>query len=298
MIEAFTIDGNGISVKTYREIRKNVAAAFSDTFGDSLATDPGTPDGALIDLLAYALWEIAQGIQTVGSDLDPATAEGVFLDRLAEIAGLSRNTGEPDAELRARMQSATFDGLATFDGMLTYLRQKLDDGGIQLSEDLETHTVGVLVPETDGGFSDDRKDEIAQAIWNCKPAGISTEGKYSGTAKDAAGMAHTVYFGGIAGTSMSLDITIGEYAEEKLPSDWDTLVKDSLVKWAKGEYVPGKDIIIQRLYAPIYAACEGIGNVTVEATFEGTTKMEGIIPVGPGECARLETKDIALRLGA
>lgn len=277
---ATTFDADsGITIKDFTEIRKEIAEKFTKAFDDSLNTASTSPDGMLIDLFAYAAEEAAQTVQAALANIDPATAEGTYLDRIAAIMGLSRNADETDAKLRARMKSATFDGLATFDGMLTYLQHDENVGtDVKIMEDAESRTVTVLVPE-DKATAEKNYDKIAQAIWDCKPAGIKTGGSLSGTATDKAGTAHEVKFGVIADNPLTLAIKITAYPEEALPSDWKTLVKASLVDWAATEYQPGKDIIVQRLYAPIYAACDGIGSISITATFNGETSVDGTIAV-------------------
>lgn len=128
-INAATLDtASGITIKSFREIREALEKDFKGTFGYDLNTSSSSPDGMLIDLFAYAAMEAAQTVQAALANLDVATAEGVFLDRIATIAGIARDPGEPDASLRDRIGTAEFGGMATFDGMLTYLRDKLGGG--------------------------------------------------------------------------------------------------------------------------------------------------------------------------
>lgn len=297
MIEAMTIDGNGISVKSYREIRKEVADEFSSTFGSSLSLDPGTPDGALVDLLAYALSEVAQGAQSASANVDPATATGVFLDRLAEIAGLSRREGESDNDLRLRMKSATFDGLATYDSMLTYLRQKIAptvtlsvNDGPYTADGIPGHSFVVAVP--DGVEATD--DGIAQAIWECKPAGISASGKRSGKATDASGASHEVRFESVASRAFRLRVSISEYDEETLPADYADRIRAALSEWAKGQFTAGKDVIPQRFVGPVFDACGGILSVSVETSADGASWTGEVVRMGAYECASFPEADISV----
>lgn len=233
-INAATLDtASGITIKSFREIREALEKDFKGTFGYDLNTSSSSPDGMLIDLFAYAAMEAAQTVQAALANLDVATAEGVFLDRIATIAGIARDPGEPDASLRDRIGKAEFGGMATFNGMLTYLSDKLG-GGISMKSNEEPeemggipgHSVAVYVPQS--ATSSD--DEIAAAIWHCKPAGIRTHGSSSGKVTDKAGFEHEVKFTIIESLHMTLEVTVKEYDEETLPDDYDAKIKAALVE--------------------------------------------------------------------
>lgn len=295
---------SGISVKSFRETREALASEFKRTFGEALNTASSGPDGMLIDIFAYAAAEAAQTVQAALANLDAATADGVFLDRIAVIAGLPRRDGETDAELRKRIGEAAYSGLATYDGMLTYLGKLV--GNVSLSANDEPyakdgvpgHSVAVLVPDTfshsDADGNDDTDAFLAQAIWRCKPAGIRTHGTVSATATDAAGNPHEVRFERISGKPLSLSVVITEYDEERLPDDYADLIRAALAEWAKGEYSPGKDIIVQRFVGPVFDAAEGVESVRIAATFGGTTRTDGRIPVPAWNYATLAAADIGV----
>lgn len=300
-INAATLDtASGITIKSFREIREALEKDFKGTFGYDLNTSSSSPDGMLIDLFAYAAMEAAQTVQAALANLDVATAEGVFLDRIATIAGIARDPGEPDASLRDRIGKAEFGGMATFDGMLTYLRDKLG-GGISMKSNEEPeemggipgHSVAVYVPQS--ATSSD--DEIAAAIWHCKPAGIRTHGSSSGNVTDKAGFEHEVKFTRIESLHMTLEVTVKEYDEETLPDDYDAKIKAALVEWAKDQYTPGKDIIIQRLASPIYDNVTGILDLQFKATFDGKSATSGRIEVPDSLCASLDEEGITVILG-
>lgn len=300
-INAATLDtASGITIKSFREIREALEKDFKGTFGYDLNTSSSSPDGMLIDLFAYAAMEAAQTVQAALANLDVATAEGVFLDRIATIAGIARDPGEADASLRDRIGKAEFGGMATFDGMLTYLLDKLG-GGISMKSNEEPEEMGgipghsVAVYVNQSVTSSD--DEIAAAIWHCKPAGIRTHGSSSGKVTDKAGFEHEVKFTRIESLPMTLEVTVKEYDEETLPDDYDAKIKAALVEWAKDQYTPGKDIIIQRLASPIYDNVPGILDLQFKATFDGKSATSGRIEVPDSLCASLDEEGITVILG-
>lgn len=300
-INAATLDtASGITIKSFREIREALEKDFNGTFGYDLNTSSSSPDGMLIDLFAYAAMEAAQTVQAALANLDVATAEGVFLDRIATIAGIARDPGETDASLRDRIGKAEFGGMATFDGMLTYLFDKLG-GGISMKSNEEPEEMGgisghsVAVYVNQSVTSSD--DEIAAAIWHCKPAGIRTHGSSSGKVTDKAGFEHEVKFSRIESLPMTLEVTVKEYDEETLPDDYDAKIKAALVEWAKDQYTPGKDIIIQRIASPIYDNVTGILDLQFKATFDGKSATSGRIEVPDSLCASLDEEGITVILG-
>ena len=300
-INAATLDtASGITIKSFREIREALEKDFKGTFGYDLNTSSSSPDGMLIDLFAYAAMEAAQTVQAALANLDVATAEGVFLDRIATIAGIARDPGEPDASLRDRIVKAEFGGMATFDGMLTYLSDKLG-GGISMKSNEEPEEIGgtpghsVAVYVQQSATSSD--DEIAAAIWHCKPAGIRTHGSSSVKVTDKSGFEHEVKFTRIESLPMTLEVTVKEYDEETLPDDYDAKIKAALVEWAKNQYTPGKDIIIQRLSSPIYDNVPGILDLQFKATFDGKIATSGRIEVPDSLCASLDEVGITVILG-
>lgn len=238
------------------------------------------------------------------ANLDAATAEGGFLDRIAVIAGLPRRDGETDAELRKRIGEAAYSGLATYDGMLTYLGKLIGNVSISANDEpyskdgVPGHSVAVLVPDTfshsDAQGNDDTDAFVAQSIWRCKPAGIRTWGTVSATATDAAGNPHEVRFERISGKPLTLAVEITEYDEERLSDDYADRIRAALAEWAKGEYAPGKDIIVQRLVGPVFDAAEGVESVKISAAYDGTTRTDGRIPVPAWEYATLDAANIGV----
>ena len=270
-IEALKVDLTGITVKSFREIRESIASEVTGLF-NGIDLSPSTPDGQLVDLFAYAYMEVVQGIQAIISNIDVNTAQGAWLDKLASIAGVQRN-GMTDEELRKLIKQASFEGLATVPGMLTYLRNALGTVGVSVSEDVDRHEVHVIIydesiPEND----------IADAIFYCKPAGIRTTGSVN--AKTSEG--YEVRFDYLQQGNLSLKVHLTRYDEEVLPDDYEITIRHALVKYVSDNFGNGKDIIVKRLYSPIFGSVDGIENISIEASFEGKTTVDGVIPVYDG----------------
>lgn len=299
MPDSVQIDNNGISVASYRELRASLAEKMQGIFGSSLDLSPSSPDGQLIDLLGYSYDEVKEAIQGAMASLDVDSAEGVFLDNIAHIMGVTRRDGEDDATLRARLQISDTNGRATFDGMLTYLRETLGPlvaivencEPVADSSGVEGHSVAVYIPES---YSEIDDDDIAQAIWNCKPAGIKTSGTSTGTAVDVAGEEHDVKFFRVTlATEFYMRVTITEYTEERLPTDYEYQLKTEIANWAATEYTRGKDIIPQRAIQAVYKV-PGIDTVEIEVSLDGTTWQTSRIPISEAGYAVLPAENITI----
>ena len=299
-VSALTLDGSGISIRSFREIREALVEKFTEIFGKDIDLSPSSPDGQLLDLFAYSYSDVAEAIQGAASALDVSSAEGTFLDSLGCLMGISRRDGESDEVYRSRLLSADQTGLATYDGMLTYLRKKIG-AAVSLSaneepyvdaEGIPGYSVSVYDPDSLESVPD---GDIAQAIWDCKPAGIRTFGSSEGTATDIAGNTHVVKFTRIGSTSAYYArIVIAEYEEETLPQDYADRVAESVAEWALGEFTPGKDIIPQRFVQAVYRV-PGIDTVTVEISADGNTGWTSDrIPVSASKYASFPKENIVV----
>ena len=305
MAVAVSVDENGISVKDYRDVRKDFADRVKSIFGDTIDTTPSSPDGQLIDVFVYAYHDAAEAILGAISNLDVDSAKGSFLDNIGTIMGVDRN-GDSDDVYRSRLVSSETTGYATYDNMLTYLREKIDSGVNMIANDEPTtdqngvpgHHVAVYIPEgfvaKDEDDNDVTDDFVAGHIWKCKAAGIPTYGNKSGTAHDLSGASHTVFYNQVSATSpYYMKITLTEYTEEMLPADYQSQVAHAVAQWASKEYIPGKDIIPKRAIQAIYTI-EGIDDVKVEVSAEGSTWTEDRVPIDAAHYAYIPEGNITV----
>lgn len=304
--ELFKVDDDGgISVASFAEIREALADSIHEIFDrDDLKInlDPSSPDGLELDLFAYAYSELCQNLQRIGTNMNPATSSGIFLDYLASIIVGGRSTGESDESLRNRILSASHYGYATIDGMTTYITSKLGAGVSVISNDsdktdpntgIPARSVGVYLGsalyESLGGSA------VAQAIWDCKPAGIASAGDTSGVAKDSSGMDHVINFYVIDGRQYYLKISVTKYGEESLPADAENKIRDAVASWAAKEYTSGKDFILQRVIVPVFSI-PGIQNVDVEVSADGQNWEKRDIAVSLSEIVSIPAENITVNI--
>ena len=254
---ALTISDSGVSIPTLQEIftalkemHQGVFSTTTDGVSYTLDLDATSPDGMAVALQARQIRRLFEMAQTLAQLVNVNTATGTWLDRLAALKGLTRNDGETDDELRERILSSSTSGLATYDNMLSYLKDKLgnsvqlimndtdetdegDDSDTNIDSRWSTyyprdylppHSFAVFAPCNYMNTGDVTYDEAAQAIWDCKPAGIEPHyhtyyetnhsfgySSAAGTATDAAGNSHSVGFFFLYDIPVTLTVTITSY---------------------------------------------------------------------------------------
>lgn len=91
---------NGVTLPTTKELREEVENGFQNAFrvresDPVLNTDPTSPMGQVVDLMVGELEAKNAEIAFLANQLNPRTAQGVFLDALAALYGLERKVSEP-----------------------------------------------------------------------------------------------------------------------------------------------------------------------------------------------------------
>lgn len=298
MAQFFEFTANGVRFTGFQNIRQALKDAWETTFGVQLDDSPTSPDGHHIDLEAKTINSVLEAVQVVTTMLNRNQAKGVFLDYLASLLGLARNDDETDDELRARMDGADTSGMATYDGMLTYLRDQihssvnlLQNEEPELNEDgIPGHQFRVVIPQAvyDALVEKEESEEIASAdnyiaqkVWNCKPAGIKADGNKTGIGVDIAGLNHDVKFSLPQDVEVEISVTLTLYDEESFPTGGEQAVADAIRGWATGtdgwakaEYIPGKDVIPMRLSTPILTV-PGIESAVIKVRKAGSSTWLG-----------------------
>lgn len=234
-----------------------------------------------------------------------STPSGVTCEVLESNAGGSGRDAETDDEFRARQKKFAGGGLATYDKMYAYMASVIGEGKFSLQVNDEDFTQNGIPPHrfefviVNGVGTN---DELAQAIWNCKPAGIKPYGNNSGEARDCtpAHLKHTMYFSRPVEAKLWIKVTITEYTEESLPTDYVGAISRSIAEWALTEYTPGKDVIPKRLYTPVYAV-PGVLDVDVKVCVSElepspSEYTDEPISIGPQTAAKVQQVTVDLEV--
>ena len=181
---------------------------------------------------------------------------------------------ETDSELRLRRaQSVAAPGSGTVDAIRAAVLAVSgvgacfvleNDGDATDGDGLPPHSFEVVV--LDDGFD---ADDIADEIWEHKPAGIYSNGDTAVNVIDAQGFTQTVRYSEPAEIEIWIRATYTEdtEADPGLPINAVALMEAALL--AAGEALTiGEDVLPAHFYAPIIAACTGIRTLLVEVSLD------------------------------
>ncbi len=225
-----------------------------------------------------------------------STPQGVTCKVTSSNAGGSGRDTETDAEYRARQKKFAGQGMATYDMMYAYMASVVGEGNFSLQVNDEDVTQNSIPPHRfqfvfNNGIAGN--DGLAQAIWNCKPAGIKPYGNVSGEATDAAGLKHTMWFSRPVTKYLWIIVNPVAYTEESLPDNYKQAIINAVTAFASEEYAPGKDVLVKRLYKPILSV-PGIKDAVIKVCVTATdtrpstdSYVETDISIGPQEVATL-----------
>jgi len=234
--------------------------AFGDGEGEVIATEAGP-----VSVLAGTITKIetpVSGWDTVANENDGQTGRAT----------------ETDPELRLRRaESLAVTGAATVEAIRARLRQQIDDvtavtiienrDDVADGEGRPPHSFEAIVQ---GGIEQD----IANLIWEVKPAGIETVGNVTQTVEDSQGTNQTIRFSRPVPVYLWVNVTLTPNGVGDFPTTAEALTKEAVV--SKGsELNVGEKVVYQSLFGPIYRAVEGLEMVSIEV---GTSSDPGTQP--------------------
>lgn len=112
---------------------------------------------------------------------------------------------------------------------------------------------------------DTNEEEIAQLIWETKPAGLSTYGQNSLTITDEEGDEHTVHYTNAEElfAYVKIDYTLLDSGEgEVFPVGGELAIAEAVTTQGLS-YNIGEDLIGKRLYGTVYNTVEGVDDVDI-----------------------------------
>lgn len=167
---------------------------------------------------------------------------------------------ETDEELRRRFfASLRSTGTATLDAIRTRVSE------VELVQNVRVFENKQNVTDSDGRPAKSFEvyvvegvdDNIAQAIWDTKPAGILDFGNDTGVAVDSGGVNHTMYFSRPKDWYIYVRVTYTPYTEETPTNDLEDVIKNSVVEYGRTLNI-GDDVIPNRALAYIYPNTSGV----------------------------------------
>lgn len=198
---------------------------------------------------------------------------------------------ETDAALRSRLKdelarkgSATVDAIrADVLAVSDFVRVYENEGDGVDANGLPGHSFEVLVL---GGTDAD----IADAIFNTKPAGIQAYGSTVVTVTDSQGSGHAIGFTRPDDVEMYVDVTLSYLAGRYLGSD---ALKAVLVDWADANLAPGTDVLVNRLVQVVMDEL-GVVDCTIKLDDAPLPSASVNFPIGVREIARFDVSRITV----
>jgi uncharacterized phage protein gp47/JayE len=227
-------------------------SVVSSTAGDQFETvADATIAGGVASVLAQSV-ETAQ-IAAVAGSITTIETPVVGWDTVTNPAdALVGRLEETDAELRVRRrQSVAFPSQSMVDSIYSAVANVEDVRKVTVLENdtdsvdgngQEPHSVQVVVT---GGTDAD----IAQQIFNEKPAGIEAVGTTTEVVNDSQGLPHDIGLTRPTEVPIYVDLVLVKTAE--YPSNGDDLIRAAIVAYGQTEFDLGDDVIYTRLYTPI-----------------------------------------------
>lgn len=203
---------------------------------------------------------------------------------------------ESDESYRLRIGLRDITGKATVDAIIDSIKGKVAGvSEIKIVENL------LDIPDIDGRpptsfetYVDGGLDqEIANVLWDTKPAGVKTVGNLTIAVTDKQGLPQSVSFSRLDSISVFIRVTFDKYSEELFPSDGVDLIKSITVN-ETNILKSGVDFIPQRLFGPIFSGVSGINTLAVEYSLDGTNYFSTKLSVNSYEVVRTAINKVSV----
>lgn len=182
------------------------------------------------------------------------------------VDGTAGREIESDSELRIRRaQSLNVSGTATVDAIRArLLAQVVDVTAVTIIENrLSTVDDEGRPPHSfEAVVSGGTDEDVANKIWEVKPAGIQTTGDIGEIITDSTGREHEMRFSRPIDVYVWIKVTLAISGQNTFPDNGEVTIASGIV--AQGDLLGvGDDILHQSLFGPIYAV-PGVVTATVE----------------------------------
>lgn len=210
---------------------------------------------------------------------------------------------ETDAALRIRRaRSLAAAGSSTVPALLASLLDITDVEDAFVFENITDTTDGFGLPphSFECVVLDGADQDIVDAIWANKPAGIQTYGSSSGNITDSKGVIHIIYFSrpsniNIYVTAEYKKYIAGDEEGEIFPSNGEQLIEDAILSYGATLGI-NNDVIAARFDGPINDACVGIKQLTIKIGTAPAPGTSTTIAIGKRELAAFAAARVTVTL--
>lgn len=172
---------------------------------------------------------------------------------------------ETDEELKARYKKSVAQaGSATLDSIRAALLQLPNVTDVFIRENITyvTDANGLPPKSYECIVINGDPQNIADEIWETKPAGIETHGSINTSVTDDYNNPQTVNWSRPTEIYIWVEATYSIYDEETFPSNGDALIKEAILEYGQSLSL-GNDIIPTRFIGNIYSKVSGIDSLSI-----------------------------------
>lgn len=280
----------GVTLPAGSQARVTSADVSFETIAD-VTNAGGSPADVAVVMEAVETGAVRANAGTLTEIVTPVVGWNSITNALDADMG---QDDESDTALRLRRETELrIQGSGSIDAIQADVSRI--DGVIsaRATENTGAHTFNVVIWDGDPSSADD--DEIAQAIWDSKPAGIESTGSDTGTAVDINGLDRTVAFD--RAEELEVYITFNIVTDpDTFPVDGVAQLKDAVVAFGDLTLTVGGTAYTTKLYAPAYGIA---GVVDVSSIRIGTSPSPAFsnnINPFPDQIVRFDTSRIVVNV--
>lgn len=295
-----------VTARIYGEIGTTVPIGFVASVVGSTDAKFETQSSAIIESGDPAYVEVEMIAQKTGPisavtgslTVIETPTNGIESINNLEDATLGRNL-EADSELKLRrLELLQRSGVATVEGIrnklltITDVVQSIVIENPQLTTDADGRPGKSFEAIVLGGD----EQELAQAIFDSKPAGIESFGDISKTVLDSQGISHTVKLSRPTEKNIYVIVNITPNSDpaegEIYPIDGDDLIETAILEFVSNFKI-GQDVIVSQLFTPINTIT-GIHGIEVFVGLSPSPSQSDNIAISPTEIASFDSARITV----
>ena len=258
------VSGVTTSLPTSTTLRINVTENNS-VFGLVLGSRIGvTSVSDLVQVMASNFGVVKAPANSITNLLVPIAGVTSVINLEAADEGRERET---DEELRVRRyESVSIIGASTQNAITANVRNlEAVTAAFIIENDTFATVDGIPAKSFETVVEGGDEQTIAQTIFDYKPVGIKPHGTITRTVVDGDGNSVIVRFSRPVDVFIRVEVDYTTYTEETLPSTAEDAIKTAVITYGNTLNI-GKDVIPKRFYGGIYAAVDGLDDVTVRVS--------------------------------
>lgn len=204
------------------------------------------------------------------------------------VAGQLGSDIETDTELRIRRVGSVFTGASNVASIKADLMNNVAGVSfVNVVENDTLSTVDSVDPKSIEAIIEGGSDsDIGSELLILKVGGISLSGNTTVIVDDSEGVSQQIKFSRPVIKFVHVRVTVNEFnTEEDFPASGEDSIKDNIVTFADNNLGIDDDIILQKLFSPVYAV-EGLSDVGIEVAITDT----------PGGSPTFQSTNIAISL--